>query len=84
VLKYAALSQGSWIFTSLTLDAPFRYYHLPWISFRDALYQNSRWKGVEASRYHLRRALTEDGVHPNDLGQKMMADMVIWMIQQVR
>ncbi|KAI8475679.1 MAG: SGNH hydrolase-type esterase domain-containing protein [Monoraphidium minutum] len=56
-----------------------QYYGIPALSFRDALWQlgdNGR-DGADWGDF-----LANDRLHPNDRGHKLMADMVVFLLQQ--
>lgn len=60
------------------------YYDAAWLSMRQAFLQ--RLGGGEGADEALAGGLRfmdpVDGVHPNDLGHKVMADAAVWMVQQ--
>ncbi|GBF91596.1 hypothetical protein Rsub_04336 [Raphidocelis subcapitata] len=56
-----------------------QYYDIPTISYRDALWQlgDNNLRGMAWSDF-----LADDRLHPNDRGHRLMADMVIYLVQQ--
>ena len=56
-----------------------QYYDAPTISFRDAMWQLGD-NGVGGAKWA--DFLADDRLHPNDAGHKLMADMVVFLLQQ--
>ncbi|GAX83233.1 hypothetical protein CEUSTIGMA_g10659.t1 [Chlamydomonas eustigma] len=58
-----------------------QYYSVPWLSYRNAV-----WHDVEhptPSHPHGNwESISPDHVHPNDLGHRMVKDLVVWLITQ--
>ncbi|KAI8470157.1 MAG: SGNH hydrolase-type esterase domain-containing protein [Monoraphidium minutum] len=54
-----------------------QYYSAPAVSFRNAIYNLG-----QAADYHFDRYLKGDFIHPNDAGHRIMADMMIYLIQE--
>jgi len=56
-----------------------QYYDIPSVSFRDALWQlgDNKRDGMSWDDF-----MAEDRLHPNDRGHRLMADMVIYLLQQ--
>ena len=56
------------------------YYDLPWLSYRNAVYLDAEM------RSHLIptgwSALTNDQVHPNDHGHRIILDLIMWLMLQ--
>lgn len=59
-------------------NAVAEHYHVPYVSIRDSIYQE-----MKAGKY-TREELTPDGLHPNDLGHKLVAGEVIRLLEQVK
>lgn len=53
-------------------------YCVPRVSIRDTLYQKVR------SGVYVREELTQDGLHPNDKGHRLVAEEIISFLEQIR
>mmetsp|Transcript_14450 Transcript_14450/g.42117 ORF Transcript_14450/g.42117 Transcript_14450/m.42117 type:complete len:511 (-) Transcript_14450:435-1967(-) len=56
-----------------------QYYDVPWLSFR-----NTVWFSHLAGEpgFQWSDLLRDDRLHPNDAGHKVLADLVVWMLQK--
>lgn len=54
-----------------------RGYHLPIVSIKDSIYTEVKEGRINASD------LTPDDLHPNDLGHRMVADVVIYALEKI-
>lgn len=54
------------------------YYHVPHVSIKDTLYQKM------LSGAYTMEELTQDGLHPNDRGHKLVSDEIIAFLEQIR
>jgi len=57
-----------------------QYYGLPWLSYRNAIWIDAEYKRQAVPGGW--KALTNDEVHPNDAGHRVILDTIIWLVQQ--
>ena len=57
-----------------------QYYDAQWLSLRNAVWRPANFKNTSGLSW--KEIMADDLFHPGDLGHKIMADLVVWLIQQ--
>jgi lysophospholipase L1-like esterase len=57
-----------------------QYYSLPWLSYRNAVWVDAAHPTGRASFPTGWSSLSDDYVHPNDAGHRVLADIVMWLV----